>query len=76
MGVWNLAKNAPKSQVALKALYTIVKSFNPDIKYGYIQEASKRGMADKVLEFLEKFSYMDEDKKVKIAYDPDYGFYQ
>ncbi len=76
MGVWNLAKNAPREQVTLKALYTIVKtSFNPDIKYGYMLEFVKRSLGDNKLGFLDVFTYMDKEQKEKIAFDPEYGLH-
>ncbi len=76
MGVWNQAKNAPRTQVALKALYSILSSFNPDIKYGYVLEACKRSLGDNKLGFLDKFTYMDRERKEKIAFDPEYGLHQ
>ncbi len=76
LGVWYQAKNAPNNQVVLKALYTIVKSFVPDLWYGYILEATKQSSLSKPLSFLDKFSYFSDEKKNKIAYDNEYGLYQ
>jgi hypothetical protein len=74
LAVWQQAKNAPRKQVALKALYTILHSLNPDLYYGYIQEVCRRG--SEKLDFLSRFEYWSEEKKTKVAYDPDYGLYQ
>lgn len=75
LGVWYQAKNAPRSQVALKALYTIYHSLVPDLYYGYIQTATKQTSVDR-LDFVSKLDYLSDDLKNKMADDPDYGLYQ
>lgn len=75
MGVWYQAKNAPKSQVALKALYTIYHSLTEDFYYGALQQYGI-GMNENNA-FFRKVRYFDNDETDKwidaMSNDPDYG---
>jgi hypothetical protein len=71
LAVWYQAKNAPRSQVALQALYSILHSLNPDLYYGFIQQLSI--MAG---DLLDRLDYWPAEKKARFNNDTDYGLNQ
>jgi len=74
LGVWHQAKTASKSQVALKALYTIYQGLTNDLYYTAAVTAIKQGLSDNVFRQFEK--YFSQDKISSLLNDPDYGIYK
>jgi hypothetical protein len=76
LAVWFQAKNAAKSQIALKVLYTIYNSLYNDFFYSAIQLAFKTIQSNST-NYLSIFKddYFSEDFKEKMTYDQDFGVY-